>query len=99
MIPKRLMHWLWNLIYYRTSKPGKTAGQRLAELTRENGFHIGTGFVGTPILCDALSSMGYYAEAFKLLTQQECPSWLYPVTMGANDDLGTLGQHASGWFN
>lgn len=59
------------------------AGDRLAELVRESGYHIRTGFIGTPLVCDALCSTGHYAAAFRLLLQQECPSWLYPVTMGA----------------
>ncbi len=59
------------------------AGKRLAELTTANGYHIGTGFVGTPLIADALSNTNHYEEAYKLLLQQECPSWLYPVTMGA----------------
>jgi alpha-L-rhamnosidase len=59
------------------------AGQRLGELVKQNGYHISTGFVGTPIICDALCSAGAYDAAFKLLMQQECPSWLYSVTMGA----------------
>jgi alpha-L-rhamnosidase len=59
------------------------AGDRLAELVRGSGYHIRTGFVGTPLICDALCSTGHYAIAYRLLLQQECPSWLYPVTMGA----------------
>jgi alpha-L-rhamnosidase len=59
------------------------AGDRLAELVRNSGYHIRTGFVGTPLLCDALCSTGHYLAAYRLVTQQECPSWLYPVTMGA----------------
>lgn len=59
------------------------AGDRLAELVRESGYHIRTGFVGTPIICDALCSTGHFASAYKLLMQQKNPSWLYPVTMGA----------------
>jgi alpha-L-rhamnosidase len=59
------------------------AAQRLVELVEQNGYHISTGFVGTPIICDALCSAGAYDAAFKLLMQQECPSWLYSVTMGA----------------
>ncbi len=59
------------------------AGQRLAALVRESGFRISTGFVGTPLICDALCSVGEYKVAYRLLTQQECPSWLYPITMGA----------------
>ena len=59
------------------------AGQRLVALVRQSGYHIRTGFVGTPLICDALCSVGEVEAAFHLLTQRECPSWLYPVTMGA----------------
>ena len=59
------------------------AGDRLAELVRDSGYHVRTGFVGTPLICDALCSTGHYAAAYRLLMQRECPSWLYPVTMGA----------------
>lgn len=58
-------------------------GERLAELTRQSGYHIGTGFVGTPIIQDALTRTGHVETARRLLVQTENPSWLYPVTMGA----------------
>jgi alpha-L-rhamnosidase len=45
--------------------------------------HLTTGFVGTPLLCETLSSHGYEDLAFMLLTRKEYPSWLYPVTQGA----------------
>ena len=56
---------------------------RLAELVREGGYRIGTGFVGTPLVTDALAHGDRLAVAERLLTQTECPSWLYPVTQGA----------------
>ncbi|MHA6513250.1 alpha-L-rhamnosidase [Tessaracoccus sp. Z1128] len=59
------------------------AGARLAELVERSGFHISTGFAGTPFIADALTSTGHDDAAFRLLLQRECPSWLYPVTMGA----------------
>ncbi len=59
------------------------AAERLHALVRAGGYHIGTGFVGTPLICDALCNTGAYADAYRLLLQRECPSWLYPVTMGA----------------
>nr|WP_184940235.1 glycoside hydrolase family 78 protein [Planomonospora venezuelensis] len=59
------------------------AGRRLVELVRESGHRIGTGFVGTPLVCDALVAAGAVDDAYHLLMQRECPSWLYPVTMGA----------------
>ena len=45
--------------------------------------HLTTGFVGTPLLCKALSDNGYADLAFMLLMNKEYPSWLYPVTKGA----------------
>ncbi len=59
------------------------AGERLLALVRQSRFHISTGFVGTPLICDALCHVGATQAAFRLLTQTTCPSWLYPVTMGA----------------
>ena len=35
------------------------AGKRLAELVAESGFHIQTGFAGTPYVLDALSATGH----------------------------------------
>jgi alpha-L-rhamnosidase len=68
---------------FTTAEQVQHAGDRLAELVRDSGYHIRTGFVGTPLICDALCNAGHYAIAYRLLMQQECPSWLYPVTMGA----------------
>nr|WP_238426610.1 alpha-L-rhamnosidase [Streptomyces adustus] len=59
------------------------AGDRLAELVLEDDGRIATGFVGTPLICDALTSSGHLDVAYRLLTQTECPSWLYTVSMGA----------------
>lgn len=59
------------------------AGDRLAHLVFREGFRIGTGFVGTPVLCDALCDTGHTDVAYALLEQTECPSWLYPVLQGA----------------
>ncbi len=59
------------------------AGERLAHLVRDGGYRVQTGFVGTPIICDALAAVGQVAVAYRLLTETANPSWLYPVTMGA----------------
>ena len=59
------------------------AGDRLAELTVANDYRVGTGFAGTPYVLDALASTGHLDVAYRLLLEQGCPSWLYPVTMGA----------------
>jgi alpha-L-rhamnosidase len=59
------------------------AGERLAELVVKSGHRISTGFAGTPYICEALARTGHLSDAYALLQQRECPSWLYPVTMGA----------------
>ncbi|WP_405742222.1 glycoside hydrolase family 78 protein [Streptomyces sp. NBC_00028] len=59
------------------------AGRRLADLVAEGGHRIGTGFLGTPLVCDALTDTGHVDTAYRLLTQRACPSWLYQVDMGA----------------
>jgi alpha-L-rhamnosidase len=66
-----------------TAEQRQHAGARLAELARDSGYTISTGFVGTPLICDALCSVGQERAAFRLLMEQGCPSWLYSVTMGA----------------
>ncbi|MGO1265045.1 MAG: family 78 glycoside hydrolase catalytic domain [Microbacterium gubbeenense] len=58
------------------------AGDRLAELVREAGNRIATGFAGTPVISDALTDTGHLDTAYDLLLETECPSWLYTVRMG-----------------
>jgi alpha-L-rhamnosidase len=59
------------------------AGARLAQLVAKDGDRIATGFVGTPVILDALTATGHVDRAYALLMQTECPSWLYPVEQGA----------------
>ncbi|WP_425553309.1 family 78 glycoside hydrolase catalytic domain [Gryllotalpicola koreensis] len=59
------------------------AGRRLAELAEQAGYRISTGFAGTPFITDALTQTGHVDAAYRLLMEKDCPSWLYPVTMGA----------------
>jgi alpha-L-rhamnosidase len=61
----------------------RVASDRLAELAEAAQYRISTGFAGTPFITDALSKTGHLDVAYRLLTERECPSWLYPVTMGA----------------
>ena len=45
--------------------------------------HLTTGFVGTPYLCEELSENGYHNLAVKIFLQEDYPSWLYSVNLGA----------------
>lgn len=59
------------------------AGNRLEEIVRSNSYKIGTGFAGTPYVCEALARTGHIDAAYKMLLNEQCPSWLYPISMGA----------------
>lgn len=61
----------------------KTFAERLAQLVRENGNKLKTGFLGTAYLMLALSESGYDDLAYSLLLQEDFPSWLYSVNQGA----------------
>jgi alpha-L-rhamnosidase len=65
------------------SEQRSRAGRRLVELVAADEHRIGTGFVGTPLICDALTAVDADDTAYRLVLQRECPSWLYPLTMGA----------------
>ena len=66
-----------------TERQRAGAAERLAFIVRKAGFRIATGFAGTPLICDALCTGGEPQLAYRMLLEQGCPSWLYPVTMGA----------------
>ena len=59
------------------------AAQRLVDNVKDYGNHLTTGFLGTPYLCHVLSRFGHEDVAYSLLLQENYPSWLYPVKMGA----------------
>ncbi len=50
---------------------------------KASNYHLRTGFIGTPYLCRVLSETGSNDIAYKLLLQEDFPSWLYEVNMGA----------------
>ena len=60
----------------------KKTAARLHELVQKEGYHIGTGFPGTPYILFALADNGYEDDAFRMLLCDTCPSWLYEVKVG-----------------
>jgi alpha-L-rhamnosidase len=50
---------------------------------RKDKVHLRTGFVGTPYLCRVLSNNGANDLAYRLLLNEDYPSWLYAVNLGA----------------
>ena len=66
--------------------------KRLNQMVIENGYHLNTGFLSTPFLCPVLCEYGYTDTAYRLLLQEEVPSWLYAVKKGAT----TIWEHWKG---
>jgi alpha-L-rhamnosidase len=69
------------------------AAKVLAQDVEQRGFHLATGFVGTPYLLFVLEKHGYLDVAYRLLEQETFPSWLFPVKNGAT----TIWERWDGW--
>jgi alpha-L-rhamnosidase len=61
----------------------EVASERLIRLVTRGDFKISTGFAGTPGILHALTEAGHLQVAYRVLQEKGCPSWLYPITMGA----------------
>ena len=56
---------------------------QLKKRLEAKNMHLDTGFCGTPFLCRVLSENGHNEIAYTLLLNDDFPSWLYEVKMGA----------------
>jgi alpha-L-rhamnosidase len=70
----------------------KAAENFTAEIEKRN-WHLATGFVGTARLMPALDAAGLNDVAYKLLMQEQFPSWLFQVKLGAT----TMWERWDGW--
>ncbi len=61
----------------------KEQGKVLNKQVKKSNNHLNTGFVGTTMLCPALSKTGHHDTAVDLLLNEDYPSWLYSVNLGA----------------
>ncbi len=91
LVPKTQTAHAIALYFGLCTNPQETVLE-LAQLIRENGTRLTTGFLGTPYLLHALSDNGYAEVAYDLLLQEEIPSWLYSVNHGAT----TMWEHWDG---
>lgn len=55
----------------------------LVKRLKKDHNHLQTGFVGTPFLCQVLSDNGQHKLATQLFLNEDYPSWLYAVKLGA----------------
>ena len=65
---------------------------RLEQLIHDFGDRMSTGFIGTPYILHALSNHGKTELAYRLLFNEDNPSWLYSVNHGAT----TIWEHWNG---
>ena len=70
-----------------------TAAQHLVENIRALDWHLSTGFIGISHLNPQLTLTGNADVAYRLLLQDDYPSWLYPVKHGAT----TIWERWNGW--
>ena len=67
--------------------------QRLVRRIGEFNDHLSTGFLGTPYLLSVLADNGQGDLAYKLLLNEDFPSWGYPIKHGAT----TMWERWDGW--
>ena len=72
-------------IYFDLLKPETKvkAQQHLLEEIKKADNHLGTGFLGTPILPKVLDDMGEIDLMYEILFKETYPSWFYSINQGA----------------
>ncbi|MBI1189723.1 MAG: Bacterial alpha-L-rhamnosidase [Tepidisphaera sp.] len=65
----------------------------LVEDLRRRGWRLSTGFIGVSQLLPALDDAGHPDAAYRVLTQDAFPSWLFSVDQGAT----TIWERWDGW--
>ncbi|HET8631741.1 MAG TPA: family 78 glycoside hydrolase catalytic domain, partial [Thermomicrobiales bacterium] len=68
------------------------AGHLVADIERR-GRRLSTGFVGVGYLCPTLTAAGHLDVAYRLLLNEEFPSWGYSIRHGAT----TIWERWDGW--
>ena len=61
----------------------ETVASDLKDLLLHSDNKLKTGFIGTPMLCEALSETGNPYLAWQILFNEEFPGWLYEINLGA----------------
>jgi alpha-L-rhamnosidase len=69
------------------------AAEHLVENIRRLDWHLSTGFIGISHLNPILTLTGHTDVAYRLLCNEDYPSWLYPVIHGAT----TIWERWNGW--
>ncbi|WP_309120203.1 family 78 glycoside hydrolase catalytic domain [Paenibacillus sp.] len=91
-VPTQTAHVLALMFGLLRGDAKKRAVRKLSELVEESGYHVTTGFLGTPYINHVLADNGNAEAAYRLLLQKESPSWLYQIGQGAS----TVWEHWDG---
>jgi len=72
-------------IYFNLLEPEiqLKAQKQLLELIKKADNHLGTGFLGTPLLPKVLDEMGEIDLMYSMLFKETYPSWFYSINQGA----------------
>lgn len=76
---------------FETDAELHTMRSRLDWMVKWEAFKITTGFAGTPIMLHVLAENDMLSNAYRMLQERDCPSWLYPVGMGATTIVSVIG--------
>jgi len=69
------------------------SAERLVDEIKAKDWHLATGFVGTSKLLPALTRAGRSDVAYRLVLNEDFPSWLFQVKLGAT----TMWERWDGW--
>ena len=69
------------------------ADEHLMERLEARDWHLSTGFLGCPLLLPTLTKMGHLDIAYRLMLNEDCPSWGYMVLNGGT----TMWERWDGW--
>ena len=64
-------------------KQKKRVVKDLVQRLKKDHNHLQTGFIGTPFICQVLSENGEHKLATQIFLNEDFPSWLYEVNLGA----------------
>ncbi|MBQ9644659.1 MAG: family 78 glycoside hydrolase catalytic domain [Lachnospiraceae bacterium] len=70
-------------LYYALTEHRDRQVDSLIRLLKAHKNHFVTGFVGTPLIQKVLSKEGYDELAYRILMNEDFPSWLYEINLGA----------------
>ena len=61
----------------------KNVQDGLTRMAKESGYHVSTGFLSTPFVLNMVSESGDTQGAYRMLENEEYPSWIYEIRQGA----------------